>query len=144
MDESWIIIMDPSRFMMIHSLKLTFSPLQMDAWNTFSFPIGVPAYFQGRFAVSFREGIISYPFVRVWSRWSWVLLFYGRDSALVKGATWFLLFSLGFKNIPGSSNSTRISWWTHFVTPMENLNVTLSWAVLSDEQMSIRYPFFPH
>ena len=30
----------------VNSLKLTFSPLKMDGWNTFSFPIG-DAYFQG-------------------------------------------------------------------------------------------------
>ena len=39
----------------VPSLKLTFSPLKMDGWNTFSFPFGM-AYFQGR-AVSFRECI---------------------------------------------------------------------------------------
>ena len=38
--------------------KLTFSPLKMDGWNTFSFPFGVSAiFFSGAIChVSFREG----------------------------------------------------------------------------------------
>ena len=39
------------------SLKLTFSPLKMNSWKTFSFPFGKP-YFQVR-TVSFREGNIE-------------------------------------------------------------------------------------
>ena len=36
--------------------NMTFSHLKMDGCNTFSFPFGVSAYFQGR-TVSFREGM---------------------------------------------------------------------------------------
>ena len=37
----------------IPSLKLTFSHLKIDAWNTFSFPFGFWPIFRGELAVSF-------------------------------------------------------------------------------------------
>ena len=39
----------------IPSLKLTFSHLKMDGWNTFSFPFGSWPIFRGELAVSFTE-----------------------------------------------------------------------------------------
>ena len=57
----------------LHSLKLTFSLLKMDGWNTNSFPIGFRPIFRGYVPISFREG--SYQNSTVWSKWrskAWV------------------------------------------------------------------------
>ena len=53
-------------------LKLTASlHLKMDSWKTFSFPFWVPAYFQGRLLVSFRECIRSMIYVTLLKRRFW-------------------------------------------------------------------------